>query len=58
MCYFNNTRCVDLTASRKLHPMRFIFGNVVYEIKVDAFLRDIKNGGVLQSPPKPSKKGE
>lgn len=57
MCYFNSTRCVDLTASGKLHPMRFIFGDVVYEVKVDAFLRDIKGGRVLSKPPKAPKKG-
>jgi len=31
-CYFNNTRCVDITD--KLEPMRFIFGGIVYEIKI------------------------
>ena len=31
-CYFNNTRCEDITD--KLEPMRFIFGGIVYEIKI------------------------
>lgn len=31
-CYFNQTRCEDI--SDKLEPMRFIFGGIVYEIKI------------------------
>ena len=31
-CYFNNTRCADIT--HKLKPMRFIFGGIVFEIKI------------------------
>ena len=31
-CYFNNTRCADI--HDKLEPMRFVFGNIVYEIKI------------------------
>ena len=50
-CYFNNTRCVDITS--KLDPMRFIFGGIVYEIKIDAFLKDVINDGVLDEPPGP-----
>lgn len=38
-CYFNKTRCVDITS--KLEPMKFIFGNTVFEIKIDAFLKDV-----------------
>jgi len=56
-CYFNNIRCEDVVASGKLDPMRFIFGNVVYEIKIDAFLKDVSNQGLLTSPPKPAAKG-
>jgi len=40
-CYFNNTRCEDIT--NKLEPMKFIFGSVVYEIKIEAFLKDVNN---------------
>ena len=36
-CYFNNTRCADI--HDKLEPMRFVFGNIVYEIKIQAFLK-------------------
>lgn len=42
-CYFNNTRCVDV--SSKLEPMRFIFGSTVFEIKIDAFLKDVSPSG-------------
>lgn len=38
--------------------MRFIFGNVVYEIKIDAFLKDVSNEGLMTSPPKPVAKGQ
>lgn len=31
-CYFNNTRCEDVLNSGKLEPMRYIFGNIVYEM--------------------------
>ena len=46
-----------MVASGKLDPMRFIFGNVVYEIKIDAFLKDVSNEGLFTSPPKPVGKG-
>jgi hypothetical protein len=38
-CWFNNTRCVDI--HEKMEPMRFIFGGIVFEIKVQAFLKDL-----------------
>ena len=38
-CYFNNTRCQDITD--KLEPMKFILGGVVFEIKIQAFLKDV-----------------
>lgn len=55
-CYFNNTRCEDIT--NKLEPMRFIFGKIVYEIKINAFLKDVINGGFLDTPPKPAAPGK
>lgn len=54
-CFFNNTRCVDITS--KLEPMRFIFGGVVYEIKIDAFLKDISSGGTMNEAPPPPQPG-
>jgi hypothetical protein len=38
-CYFNNTRCEDVTGV--LEPMRYIFGNVVYEMEISAFVKDV-----------------
>lgn len=55
-CYFNNTRCEDVTP--KLEPMRFIFGGIVYEIKIDAFVKDVSDDGALKGPPPPLKPGE
>ena len=56
-CYFNNTRCLDVT--HLMDPMKFIFGNVVYELKIDAFLKDVSaNGKVVESPPGPLAAGE
>lgn len=55
-CYFNNTRCEDVTG--KLEPMRFIFGNVVYEMEIQAFVKDVVDKGVLDAPPPPLKPGE
>jgi hypothetical protein len=37
--------------------MRFIFGKVVYEIKINAFLKDVSNSGFLDAPPKPAPPG-
>lgn len=54
-CYFNNTRCEDITG--KLEPMRFIFGGVVYEIKIQAFLKDVSSDGALTGPPPAPKPG-
>ena len=42
----------------KLKPMKFIFGHVVYEIKPEAFLKDVVNGGILTAPPEKPKSGE
>lgn len=50
-CYFNNTRCEDIT--NKLEPMKFIFGSVVYEIKIEAFLKDVNNQGSIDTVPPP-----
>lgn len=55
-CYFNNTRCLDVTS--KLEPMRFIFGGIVYEIKIDAFLKDVNNDGHMDAPPPPPAPGQ
>lgn len=56
-CYFNNTRCLDVT--HLMEPMKFIFGNVVYELKIDAFLKDVSNNGkVAEEPPGPLGPGE
>ena len=56
-CYFNNTRCEDITD--KLEPMRFIFGGIVFEIKIQAFLKDVSNDGAgADAPPPPPKAGE
>lgn len=56
-CYFNNTRCLDV--SRHMEPMKFIFGNVVYELKIDAFLKDVSNDGkVAEAPPGPLEPGQ
>lgn len=55
-CWFNNTRCLDI--HDKLEPMRFIFGNTVFEIKVQAFLKDIHPDGYDESkPPEKPKDG-
>ena len=49
-CYFNNTRCEDVTDV--MEPMKFIFGRTVFEIKIDAFLKDVTaDGKVPQSAP-------
>ena len=48
-CYFNNTRCMDVVSI--LEPMRFIFGHIVYEIKVEAFLKDVTDTGTMTGPP-------
>lgn len=48
-CWFNNTRCVDITD--KLEPMRFIFGGIVFEIKIQAFLKDLHEDGASQDAP-------
>lgn len=50
-CYFNNTRCEDITD--KLQPIRFIFGSIVYEIKIQAFLKDLLQDGQEGPPPPP-----
>jgi hypothetical protein len=55
-CYFNNTRCMDV--SHILEPMRFIFGGIVYEIKVEAFLKDVSDHGFMSGPPPKPKPGE
>ena len=55
-CYFNNTRCVDVTP--KLEPLRFIFGGIVYEISIEAFVKDVGDAGPLQAPPAAPKPGE
>ena len=56
-CYFNNTRCLDVT--HLMDPMKFIFGNVVYELKIDAFLKDVSNNGkVAEEPPGPLGPGD
>lgn len=55
-CYFNNTRCLDVTS--KLEPMKFIFGGIVYEIKIDAFLKDVNNDGQMDKAPPPPQPGE
>lgn len=49
-CYFNNTRCVDLKGVLE-DSMKFIFGGIVYEIKIEAFLKDATNGKQLEAPP-------
>jgi hypothetical protein len=49
VCYFNNTRCEDLTG--KLKPLSFIFSNVVYELRPELFLRDMQNSGIPDAPP-------
>jgi hypothetical protein len=55
-CYFNNTRCLDVT--KFLEPMRFIFGGTVFEIKIDAFLKDVNNAGQMDAPPPPPEPGK
>jgi len=56
-CHFNNTRCEDITD--KLEPMRFIFGGIVYEIKIQAFLKDMQeDGDATPKAPGKSKPGE
>ena len=56
-CYFNNTRCEDVTG--KLKPIKFIFGGVVYEISPNAFLKDLNGEGrIPASPPEAPKPGE
>jgi len=55
-CYFNNTRCEDVTG--KLEPMRFIFGGVVYEMEIQAFVKDVVDKGTLDAPPPPLQPGE
>jgi hypothetical protein len=40
-CYFNNTRCQEIGDSNKLEPIRFILGGYVFEIKIQAFLKDV-----------------
>jgi hypothetical protein len=49
-CYFNNTRCEDV--SSVMDPMKFIFGHTVFEIKIEAFLKDVTaDGKVPNSAP-------
>lgn len=56
-CHFNNTRCEDITG--RLEPMRFIFGGIVYEIKIQAFLKDIPpHGAATATASEKSKPGE
>lgn len=42
-CYFNNTRCEDI--SEKMEPLKFIFGHTVFEIQINAFLKDVTADG-------------
>jgi hypothetical protein len=57
VCYFNNTRCEDL--SGKLKPLKFIFSNVVYELEPEVFLKDLTlDGGIPDAPPEKPAAGE
>jgi len=38
--------------------MKFIFGGIVYEIKIQAFLKDVSNDGELMAAPPPPPGGE
>lgn len=34
-----------------MKPVKFIFGGHVYELKPEAFLKDVSNSGTLEAPP-------